>query len=407
MFTSLNKKSEAKSMENCFLFILKIFSSNQDVFEIQKRLRQSGFFSSVEFFPFLSRKDELVFLLKSKNRQFLNELKKGCFFGFREKIIKNGVERCCIISLLEGDDVQGVFTKYCFLFQKELIKFYFFTFLTSQEIEKRYENYFLLKSKVKQALKRYKENLVFYIQPIFEINESSKKTVAFEVLSRLRDVETGELLYPSQFFVVLEREPELFLSFDECVFLKAFDYFKDFEGKVIHLNFFLSFLIDAWDFLNFFADKIRAKFAFEIVEKEKEINFLFNNRAVSVLEKLRRYYLIFLDDFGDGINSLPIFFSFSVDGVKVSKNLFFQVKDLFQKDKNKEIVLRKFFDMCSSFKEEQLIFVVEGIETQEEFEFSQKYLKPLLFQGFYFCRPYPLEFSVESKIFDKKEEEKK
>lgn len=388
-------------MENRFLLILNFFSSQRDVFEVQKRLQESGFFSSVSFFPFLSKENEFVFLLQIKESQFLEELKRGCFFVLRMTDIK----RCCIISLLEGDDVQEIFTKYYFLLQKELIKFYFFIFLTSQEVKKRYEDYFLLKSKVKQALERYKENLVFYVQPIFEINGGFRKAVAFEVLSRLKDVETGELLYPFQFFVVLEREPELFLSFDECVFLKAFDCFKDFEGEVIHLNFFLSFLINALDFFNFYASKIRAKFVLEIIEKEKEVNFLFNSKMFSAFEKLRRYYSVFLDDFGDGVNSLPIFFSFPVDGVKVSKNLFFQVKNLFLKNKNKEGILRRFFDMCSSFKDEQLIFIVEGIETQEEFDFSQKYLKPLFFQGFYFGYPYPLEISAGAKIFDKKKEE--
>ncbi|WP_051656675.1 GGDEF domain-containing protein [Butyrivibrio sp. AE3004] len=105
---------------------------------------------------------------------------------------------------------------------------------------------------------------------------------------------------------------------------------------------------------------------------------------IKMLSKLREHgFVIMMDDFGSGYSNLNMFKDMPVDVVKI--DMYF-LRNIENSEKGM-IVLESVVDMA---KRLGLKIVVEGVETQEQYDYIRK-LRCEMIQGFYFAKPMPSE----------------
>ncbi|WP_049945718.1 putative bifunctional diguanylate cyclase/phosphodiesterase [Butyrivibrio sp. LC3010] len=105
---------------------------------------------------------------------------------------------------------------------------------------------------------------------------------------------------------------------------------------------------------------------------------------IKMLSKLRSYgFVIMMDDFGSGYSNLNMFKDLPVDVVKI--DMYF-LRNIENSEKGM-IVLESVVQMA---KRLGLKIVVEGVETQEQYDYIRK-LHCEMIQGFYFAKPMPSE----------------
>ena len=129
----------------------------------------------------------------------------------------------------------------------------------------------------------------------------------------------------------------------------------------------------------------REKITIEITESTLASDFDFMKEQVERFQSLG--FPVWMDDFGSGYSSLDLLQSIRFDLLKFDMS-FMQKLD---ESDNSRIVLTELVKLASSLGMDT---VCEGVETEEQARFLQEIGCSKL-QGYYYCRPIPLERIVE------------
>lgn len=113
------------------------------------------------------------------------------------------------------------------------------------------------------------------------------------------------------------------------------------------------------------------------------------SHAVVVLEKLSDLGVkISLDDFGTGYSSLSYLHKLPLDKLKIDKSF---VDDLTESERSKTLLK----GITAMGKALDLKLVVEGIESQHQFDLLQEFYSVDYVQGYYFSKPLPERDAIE------------
>ena len=103
-------------------------------------------------------------------------------------------------------------------------------------------------------------------------------------------------------------------------------------------------------------------------------------KTLKQLNKIRKMGIdLSIDDFGTGYSSLSYLKKFPISKLKIDRSF---IHDLDKKDENKALI-KAIIAMANSLN---LQTVAEGVETQEQKDFLQKY-NCKYYQGYYYSKP--------------------
>lgn len=259
-------------------------------------------------------------------------------------------------------------------------------------IKEENENIKELEQKVRGAI----ENNEFkvYLQPIYDTN--SKNPVSAEALVRWVD-SNNKIISPGEFIPLFEKNGfitrlDLIVLSKVCVLIRKW-MDMGVEPLPVSVN------ISRVDMLNphIQTDIInivnKYKVPHEYIKIElTESGFNYDDqRTRSILEGLHNAgFLIMMDDFGSGYSNLNMFKDMPVDTVKIDMNFLRNI----DKSERGRIVVESVVSMA---KKMGLTVVIEGVETQTQYDFIRK-LECEMIQGYYFSKPLP-SVDFEEKIF--------
>ena len=231
-----------------------------------------------------------------------------------------------------------------------------------------------------------------YYHSIFR--SETKKIAAFECLARWDDPNRG-MIYPGVFINVLLKY-HLLYKLDLFMFEQACREVKERHDNGLplvpvsinfsrqdfdHINVIseMNRLYDKYNMANY-VDK--SYFVVEITEQDIEAG---KEAFKEQLEKIKENnYGLWLDDFGSGYSAISSFSQYDFDLMKFDMEL---VKNLDDDRGVNQILLE---DMVSLAKKLGIHTLIEGAETQEQFDFVRK-IGCELVQGYYFTKPEPLD----------------
>lgn len=98
-------------------------------------------------------------------------------------------------------------------------------------------------------------------------------------------------------------------------------------------------------------------------------------------------YKLWIDDFGSGYSSLSVFSQFTIDRIKFDMDLLRHWND---NNGANRLIMKAFVGLC---REMRISTLSEGVETKEQYEFLQE-IGCDLAQGYYFCKPEPIEATL-------------
>ncbi len=236
-----------------------------------------------------------------------------------------------------------------------------------------------------------KEYIKVYYQPI--VRSFTGEVCCWEALVRWIDPDRG-MVYPNEFISVLE-EYRFIHKLDCYVIEKVIKTFTEYKvqgmREAVPVSINLSRIdfeaLDLVPYIDSLVEKYngdRSMFRFEITE-----SILMNN-PFFIQEQISRFresgYKIWMDDFGSGYSSLNVLKNFKFDLVKIDMEF---LRD-FDTSENGKIILHH---MVSMLKNLGFHTLIEGIETEEQYEFM-KNLGCELIQGYYIGRPMTFEDGV-------------
>ena len=228
-----------------------------------------------------------------------------------------------------------------------------------------------------------------YLQPKFELKTG--KLVGAETLVRWIP-EDGKVIYPGQFIPIFERNGfcaalDMYMTEQVCRQLRQW---MDENGQVVPVS------VNQSKILFYEADyvermeKLIKKYqvpaewiTLEILEGLAMENIDKLNQVILRLKKIG--FRISMDDFGSGYSSLNILGNLRIDELKLDKGFF---KELEGADRRRQtIIIEHIIEISKSLK---ISTVAEGIETEGD----QQMVRDLdcdYGQGYYYCRPVPVE----------------
>lgn len=232
--------------------------------------------------------------------------------------------------------------------------------------------------------------MTIYLQGLFN---QQKKVVGAEALVRWNHPAKG-ILPAGAFIEILERN-SLIADLDKYIWELACEQLQKWkqEGKD---DLFLSVNISTKDFDAIDVCKVLTELVhqYEIQPEKLRLELtetaLMNDvdRNLKVIEKLRgNGFVVEIDDFGSGYSSLNMLKDIEADVVKLDMKFLQKCKD----EKRSKLILQTMIELV---KKLDMKVIVEGVETQEQFEFLNEYGCDV-FQGYYLMRP------VAAEVFDK------
>jgi diguanylate cyclase (GGDEF)-like protein len=264
--------------------------------------------------------------------------------------------------------------------------------------EQKYIRRVQIITRLKTALNENSPNLFLYYQPKFHI--ASQKFNAVEALIRWIDPELG--FVPPDEFIGIAENAGLISQVTDWVLNRAV---RDAQHLAMHrIDVCIAINLSAKDVTNpYLLDKVAMllqkanlpthTLSFEITESdlvedpEMAIAHLINFKNAG--------YELAIDDFGTGYSSLAYLKSFPVHTLKIDKSF---VLDL-SKDQDDRDIVETIMQLANKFK---LNVVAEGVEDAESLEILAD-LGCTWAQGFYLCRPIPLNDFIEwIKVNEKK-----
>ncbi len=224
-----------------------------------------------------------------------------------------------------------------------------------------------------------------YLQPVH--NTMTRERVSAEALVRWIDSK-NQMINPADFIPILEKngfitELDLYVLEEVCVTLRRW-MDKGVEVVPVSVNFSRVDMDHPTivEDITSIVDKYGLKhnlIKIELTESAFNDNM---DRIIKVLTDLHnRDFVIMMDDFGSGYSNLNMFKDMPIDIVKI--DMYF-LRNIENSEKGM-IVLESVVHMA---KRLGLQIVVEGVETQEQYDYIRK-LRCDMIQGYYFAKPMP------------------
>ena len=231
-----------------------------------------------------------------------------------------------------------------------------------------------------------------YYQPI--VRSANGRVCEEEALARWIDPRNGRLL-PDEFVPVLEEE-KLIYKLDLHVLEQVLDKIKQhkIEGLFtvpVSVNLSRSDF-DSCDIVEEIRRRVddsgvgRDMINIEVTESVVGSDFEFMKSQIERFKALG--FKVWMDDFGRGYSSLDLLQEIGFDLIKFDMHFM----KMFDKTDKTKVIITELVKMAIGLGIET---IVEGVETPEQVEFLRE-VGCTKMQGFYFCRPIPLE-----ELFDR------
>ena len=378
-----------------FKFINEIFGRNQadsllcHVKEVmENNMEEEEYFCS-------NSADMFLMLLKTSDKKIIQErIRKimGDISAFSANWRRNyEIQMYCGISLIPAGwkkdtaTMQTTHTMFALEKARTLPRNSIWFYDLELHQEEILQNY--VESHMNQALEAGEFKM--YLQPKFELKTG--KLVGAETLVRWIP-EDGKVIYPGQFIPIFERNGfcaalDMYMTEQVCRQLRRW---RDENGQVVPVS------VNQSKILFYEADyvermeKLIKKYqvpaewiTLEILEGLAMENIDKLNQVILRLKKIG--FRISMDDFGSGYSSLNILGNLRIDELKLDKGFF---KELEGADRRRQtIIIEHIIEISKSLK---ISTVAEGIETEGD----QQMVRDLdcdYGQGYYYCRPVPVE----------------
>ncbi|MBO6129111.1 MAG: EAL domain-containing protein [Pseudobutyrivibrio sp.] len=231
-----------------------------------------------------------------------------------------------------------------------------------------------------------RENQIIpYLQPIVDVNG---KIVGAEALARWIHPVQG-FMNPGSFIPTFE-ENGMIVDVDKHIWEYACKILD--SWKIIHPDMFISvnispkdfFLTDVLTDIKTFVKKYDINprnLRIEVTETSMMSNI---DGRMKMLEDFRKNnFIVEMDDFGSGYSSLNMLKDMPVDVLKIDMKFLGKTDD--QEKANK--IVKNIICLSDDLG---IMSLTEGVETKEQFEMLKE-MGCLLFQGYYFSKPLPLD----------------
>ena len=254
------------------------------------------------------------------------------------------------------------------------------------------------REKEKKVIEKFSKALeegqfVVYIQPQFQLD--NRGFVGGEALIRWRN-QRGKIECPDDFIPALEKSGDI-IKLDFYVYEQVLKVMKQWKEEGKHLPIIsVNFSRRHFEGRGIYYDVVERANAYEIppeyigIEITESIFTSGYDLVKLEMEKLRNAgFQVAIDDFGTGYSSLSMLMDIPVDVVKMDKSFLSR-----ENSKKGERFIESMGRLIHDAKEK---VIVEGIETEEQYEF----LKKCDFeygQGFLFEQPVPLSVFEEKYI---------
>lgn len=263
------------------------------------------------------------------------------------------------------------------------------TGITYAFYDDEYHKKVLNEAQIENSMHSAMENNEFcaYVQPKYDI--SSNSLIGGELLVRWLSPSKG-FLEPAAFIPSFERNG--FIYNIDCFMLeeacKSLRKYLDNDIYVLPFSVNISRItLSHPSFISKVQDIVEKYYIphhyleFEITENIFSENY---SQMIDVLRKLKELdFLISMDDFGTGYNSLTLLRDLPIDVIKLDHDFLSRSAD---DDKNAICILKSIIDMAHAL---DIKIVSEGIETAEQLEML-KSINCEIGQGFLFAKPMPI-----------------
>ena len=238
-----------------------------------------------------------------------------------------------------------------------------------------------LERQLRRALRE--DELTLQYQPVIEL--STGRVMAAEALVRWTRP-SGEVMPPSLFIGVAE-ERGFISELTRTVLRMAI---RDLGDVLAKGDLYVTINISAQDlgdpaFLPHLEESLReagipaSSLGLELTERSTA-NHEMAMRAIAQLRA--KGHPVWIDDFGTGFSSLSYLHALHVEGIKIDRTF----TETVGTEAVTSSVVPQILDMASRLS---LRVVVEGIETQQQFQYFAQAVPDALGQGYYFARPMP------------------
>jgi diguanylate cyclase (GGDEF)-like protein/PAS domain S-box-containing protein len=254
-----------------------------------------------------------------------------------------------------------------------------------REISRRVQNRLVIEKELRQAL--LEDQLELHYQPIWQLTDN--RMVGLEALLRWQHPQRG-LIPPDQFIPVAE-ESNLIVSLGQWVLKTACQHMADRKRRGLPLLPVAVNVSARQLFQPDFADFVRQTLTdcglpAQLLEMEVTESIFLDRRAAieTVMTALKDIGVsLALDDFGTGYSSLSYLKRFRIDKLKIDRSF---VEPLCEGEQD-AILVATIIRMAQGLG---MQVVAEGVETAGQKQFLIEQGCDLA-QGYYFCRPQPLE----------------
>ena len=243
---------------------------------------------------------------------------------------------------------------------------------------------------IRKCLEKALDNdeLEVFLQPLIDCRTG--KRVAAEALVRLRD-ENGRLIRPDLFISMAEQEGHI-VRLGEQVLTKVCRFIRDHDMDAIGIRWINVNLSP----VQFMSQDIPARFAAILEEygvNQEMVHLEITEQSMIDFSLLREQitglhehgFQFSLDDYGSGYSNLSRVRQYPFTNIKIDMDV---VKSYCRE---KDVLLPA---LIHGFKEMNLSITAEGIET-EEMATSMKDICCDYLQGYYFCKPLPMDEFVK------------
>ena len=226
---------------------------------------------------------------------------------------------------------------------------------------------------LKQVLE--KKEIIPYYQCIVDKNQN---IIKYEALMRIK---TEDNVYTPFYFMEEIKAAKLYNLFSYNMILKVIEDIKKYQFNVsINLSYEDIVDVNIFNFLVNLEENILGYITFEILESENILNYQKLHEFIQIVRE--KGAKIAIDDFGSGYSNFTNIIQINPDIIKIDASLIKNLND------DKTFKLVKF--IVEFAKEYNIESVAEFVSDKEKFEIL-KSLDISCYQGYYFCKPLPVE----------------
>lgn len=255
----------------------------------------------------------------------------------------------------------------------------------NREVETFYQTREYIRSHLKEAIRN--GWIQAYLQP--QIRNITGEICSFEALARWIDPERG-IISPGEFIPILEESRQIYLLDLEIVrqaaalLRKGLDKGREIPGISVNLSRIDFQACDIFEEIEAIRKEYRLGPEHLYLEITESALAAHPVQMKAVLNRFRAAgYEIWLDDFGSGYSSLNILKDYPVDLIKLDLAFLHS----FEVNPHVSVIISHVVHMAKIMGVHTLC---EGVETRAEYNFLKE-IGCEKSQGFYFCRPVPVE----------------